>query len=70
MIAWTIWEESRVYSAAGDGKIPWVSPEDVAGMAVHVLTVDKPPNTDFIITGPELLSFDDVSSDVFVLRSF
>ncbi len=57
----TIKEEGRVYSAAGEGKIPWVSVEDIAEVGFRAL-VDQPSmDKDPVILGPELLSYDDVS---------
>lgn len=57
----TIREESKVYSAAEEGKIPWVSVEDIAAVGFHAL-VDQPSmNKDPVILGPGLLSYDDVS---------
>lgn len=56
--------EGKCYSAAGDGKIPWVSKHDIAACAFCALTAEKPVNGDLIILGPELLSHSDVSSCV------
>ena len=56
----SIRDESKIYSATGDGKIPWVSADDLAAVAVEVLTRKAPPNTEFLVLGPELLSYDDV----------
>lgn len=54
-------EESKIYSATEDGKIPWISVQDIAAVAYRAL-VDQPSlNADPIILGPELLSYDDVS---------
>ncbi|KUI70910.1 Agroclavine dehydrogenase [Cytospora mali] len=54
-------EEGKVYSAAGGGKIPWVSKTDIAACAFQALTAEKAPNGDYIILGPDLLSYGDVS---------
>lgn len=54
-------EEGRAYSATGDGKIPWVSKTDIAACAFHALTAGEAPNDDYLILGPELLSWGDVS---------
>ena len=57
----TIREESKIYSAAEDGKIPWISVEDIAAVGYRAL-VDQPSlNADPIVLGPELLNYDDVS---------
>ncbi|KAK3341093.1 hypothetical protein B0T25DRAFT_509932 [Lasiosphaeria hispida] len=54
-------EESKLYSATGEGKIPWVSADDIAAVAVQALTRKDPPNTEFVILGPQLLSYDDLA---------
>ena len=53
-------EESKIYSATGEGKIPWVSAEDVAAVAVRALTDRRAPNTEYLVLGPELLSYGEV----------
>ena len=58
----TIRDKSAIFSAAGDGKISFVSAEDIAAVAYHALTVEKPPNRDYVIVGPELLSHDDAAA--------
>lgn len=55
-------DEGKVRSATGNGKIPFVAAEDIARVAKHLLVDDKPHNTDYVVLGPELLSYDDVSS--------
>lgn len=54
-------DESKVYSATGNGKIPWVSADDIAAVAVRTLTDEKSHNTDYLVLGSELLSYDEVS---------
>ncbi|KAG8163579.1 hypothetical protein KVR01_006876 [Diaporthe batatas] len=59
--------EGKVYSASGDGRIPWVSKVDVAACAFSALTATAPPNRDCVVLGPELLSYEqcaDVLGDV------
>lgn len=53
--------EGRAYSASGAGKIPWVSKTDIAACAYSALTAEEPPNGDYVILGPELLSYGEVS---------
>ncbi|KAL2270207.1 hypothetical protein VTJ83DRAFT_2391 [Remersonia thermophila] len=53
--------ESKIYSAAGDGRIPWVSADDVAAVAARALTDPDPPNTEYLVLGPELLSYGDIA---------
>ncbi|KHN97492.1 Ergot alkaloid biosynthesis protein [Metarhizium album ARSEF 1941] len=54
-------KEGRIYSAAGNGKIPFVSVVDIARVAFHALKGDLRDNTDPILVGPELLTYDDVA---------
>lgn len=56
----TIKDEGKIYTACGDGKIPFVSAADIAAVAFHVLTDTKPHNTDYRVLGPELLTYDEV----------
>ncbi|KAK4165789.1 hypothetical protein QBC43DRAFT_315187 [Cladorrhinum sp. PSN259] len=58
----SIKEESKVYSATSDGKIPWVSADDIAAVAVRALTSDDAPNTEYLVLGPELLSYKEIAS--------
>ena len=57
----TIRDERALYTAAGDGRVPFVSAWDIARSAAHLLTAAETPNTDFVLTGPEALSYDDVA---------
>ena len=56
----TIREEGIIYTACGDAKISFVSAADVAAVAFRALTDEKSHNTDHVIVGPELLTYDDV----------
>ena len=56
----SIRDEGIICSATGNGTIPFVSAEDIARVAKHLLTDDKPHNTEYVVLGPELLSYDDV----------
>ncbi|KAL2200039.1 hypothetical protein P885DRAFT_66910 [Corynascus similis CBS 632.67] len=58
----SIREEGKIYSATGDGKIPWVSADDIAAVAVRTLTDERAHNTDYLILGPELLSYGDIAT--------
>lgn len=53
-------ESTKVYSASGDGKVPFVACDDIAAVAFQALVDDKPHNTDHMILGPELLSYKEV----------
>ncbi|KAK0499574.1 putative ergot alkaloid A [Armillaria luteobubalina] len=50
----------NIYSATGEGKVPFVSVEDIAAVAFHALVDLQSHNTDHYIRGPELLSYDEV----------
>lgn len=52
--------EDKIYSATADGRIPWVSVEDIAETAFHALIDEESHNTEHILVGPELHSYDDV----------
>ncbi|KAI9677977.1 MAG: hypothetical protein M1822_008085 [Bathelium mastoideum] len=58
----TIRDESSIYSTAGDGKISFVSAEDIAAVAHRALVDAKPHNRDYVIVGPGLLSHDDAAA--------
>ncbi|KAF8157094.1 hypothetical protein B0H34DRAFT_712106, partial [Crassisporium funariophilum] len=57
----SITHEDHVFSAAKDGRIPFISSEDIAQAAFDALTAEKSPNQDYLIVGPELLSYDDAA---------
>lgn len=53
-------KKGQLFTACGDGKIPFISAEDIAAVAFHTLTDEKPHNTSYRVLGPELLTHDDV----------
>ncbi|KAA8651201.1 hypothetical protein EYZ11_009242 [Aspergillus tanneri] len=53
-------EHSKIYTACGDGRIPFVSATDIAAVAFRALTDAKSHNCDYRILGPELLTYDEV----------
>ena len=58
-LAW-IKNENQIISAAGDGKIPFISADDIASVAFHCLTEWGSHKTEYVILGPELLSYGQV----------
>lgn len=54
--------DGKIFSATGDGKIPWIAADDIAAIACRALVDEQSHNTDHIILGPELLSYADVRS--------
>ena len=60
----TIRGEGRIYSAAGDGLVLFIDAADIAAVAVEALIGPRSGNGDLILTGPELLSYDDVAERI------
>ena len=65
----TVRAESRAYSASGPGRIPWVSKTDIAACAYEALAAEEAPNGDYVILGPELLSYGEVSLKIHTVSS-
>ncbi|KAK2772969.1 hypothetical protein FQN52_004803 [Onygenales sp. PD_12] len=57
----SIKNENKIRTAANEGKIPFISADDIARVAFRALTDEVPHNTDHLIRGPELLSYDQVA---------
>ncbi|KAF8907532.1 hypothetical protein CPB85DRAFT_836591 [Mucidula mucida] len=57
----SIRDRHTIVTASGDGKIGFISADDIADLAFDALTRAESYNTDKIIVGPELLSYDDVA---------
>jgi hypothetical protein len=66
----TITQHNKLFTACADGKIPWVSADDIALVAFHALTDDKPHNCAYRILGPELLTYDEVCLLPFLQQKF
>jgi festuclavine dehydrogenase len=56
----TISNLNSIFTAAQDGKIPFISADDIADVAYHALTDEKSANCDLRVLGPELLTYDTV----------
>jgi ergot alkaloid biosynthesis protein len=54
-------DEGVIYSATEDGRLPFISADDIAACAVAALTGAEPLNRDFILTGPEPITYDTVA---------
>lgn len=54
-------ESNKIVTATGDGKIPWISSEDIARAAFNELISEKSSNKEYYVLGPELYSFNEVS---------
>lgn len=57
----TIREDDRIYSNTGAGRVPFIDASDIASAALAVLTAPTPPNTEFVLTGDESISYDRVA---------
>lgn len=57
----TIREEGAIYSATGDGRVPFIDIGDIAAVAVEALVQPDFPDGDLVLTGPEALSYTDVA---------
>ncbi|THX58310.1 NAD(P)-binding protein [Aureobasidium pullulans] len=57
----TIKYKNTIFSACADGKIPFVSAQDIARVAFHTLTDATPHNRSYRILGPELLTYDQIA---------
>ena len=60
----TIAGEDAVYSAADDGRVGWISADNIAAVAARALTELDWPNGELVMTGPETLSYDDVAARI------
>lgn len=58
----TIRDESAIYSATGAGKVGFIDVGDIADAAVEALVTKRSWNMDFILTGPEALSYADIAA--------
>ena len=56
----TIRDQDMIITATGEGKLPFVSADDIATVGYRALTDEVPHNTDHLILGPELFSYDEV----------
>ena len=50
----------ELVTATGEGKVGLVAEDDIADVAVELLTAPKLGGAERVIVGPELLSFDEV----------
>ncbi|KAL8649178.1 MAG: hypothetical protein Q9210_004555 [Variospora velana] len=64
----TIKGEGKIYTACGEGKIPFISAGDIAAVAFHALTDVKSHDTAYSILGPELLTYDEVGRQRLIIR--
>jgi festuclavine dehydrogenase len=58
----SIKDEGKIYTACGNGKIPFVSTQSIAAVAFHALIDTNARNIEYIVLGPELLTHDHVAA--------
>ena len=52
------------YSAAEDGRVPFVSADDIAAAAMAALIHERSFNSDFVLTGSQAISYDEVAERI------
>ncbi|KAJ4338845.1 hypothetical protein N0V95_007943 [Ascochyta clinopodiicola] len=57
----TITEMNKVFTACQNGRIPFISADDIAEVAFYALTNTKSYDCDLRVLGPELLTYDEVA---------
>jgi len=60
----TIRDEDSIYSATEDGRVPFVSADDVAASAVAGLTREGSFNTDLVLTSDRAITYDEVAARI------
>ncbi|KAL9603350.1 MAG: hypothetical protein Q9219_001212 [cf. Caloplaca sp. 3 TL-2023] len=58
----TIRDEGRLFSATGEGKVPWVSAGDIAGVAVRALVDERSHDCEYVVVGGEVLGYRDIAA--------
>jgi len=53
-------EHDTIATGAGDGRIPFISADDIAEVAFRALTDEKSHNTEHVIVGPDVYNYDEV----------
>jgi festuclavine dehydrogenase len=56
----TIRDQDVIITATGEGRLPFVSAEDIAAVGFRALTDERSHDCDHLILGPELFSYDEV----------
>jgi ergot alkaloid biosynthesis protein len=60
----TIRDEDSIYSATEDGRVPFVSADDIAASAVAALTCTSSFNTDFVLTSDRAITYDEIAERI------
>ncbi|KAF4567335.1 hypothetical protein EYR40_006333 [Pleurotus pulmonarius] len=53
--------EDAIVSAVEDGRVPWISSDDIADAAFDALTSGKIAKRDLLVVGPELLTYEEIA---------
>jgi uncharacterized protein YbjT (DUF2867 family) len=61
---YSILEEGCLYSATGDGRVPFIDAADIAAVATEALTSSTLACGEHVLTGPEALTYDEVASAI------
>jgi ergot alkaloid biosynthesis protein len=64
----SIREEGIIYSATGGGCVPFVDTQDIAEVGVHALIDEQPHNRAYVLTGPRVLSYEEVAEIIGKVR--
>ncbi|MEU9607336.1 NmrA family NAD(P)-binding protein [Streptomyces sp. NPDC048057] len=62
--AHSIRAEGVIRTATEGGRVGFVDAEDIAAVAVRALTDEQAPDTDLVLTGPEVLSHDEIAATI------
>ncbi|KAH1785151.1 hypothetical protein KXX35_009792 [Aspergillus fumigatus] len=60
-VLWLSWFMGKIYTACGQGKIPFISAMDIAAVAYRALTDPVSHNCDHWVLGPELLMYNNIA---------
>lgn len=55
-------ERGEIANATGAGKVGFIDAEDIAAVAAETLLADEGSNTEYLLTGPETLSYADAAA--------
>ena len=53
--------DGEIVTATGDGRVAFVDAADIAAVAGRALIDDEPHNAEYILTGPDALSYEDAA---------
>ncbi|WP_235511964.1 NmrA family NAD(P)-binding protein [Sphingomonas sp. Leaf23] len=56
--------EGRLYSATGDGRVPFIDAADIAAVAAAALLTPEALSGELVLTGPEALTYDQAASAI------